>query len=277
MHEKKFIDDAQYAHAMAAPIESKFHGPVTEVDAPNVAEMVRVDLLDRIGTQVYADGYRVVTTIDSRLQQAAAAAVRTGVIDYDQRHGYRGPTARPVFAANAAEPDWLKTLEDYPELGGLAPAVIVLADAAGATAFTRDHGRIRLSLASMKWARPALPDGAIGKPVEKTGDVIAAGDIVYVAQDVSGAWHLMQPPQVQGATFRRLEVGEVGAIAKNAWPHALACDNASQTIFDVVSESRFALLPVTHYIHASGDLLAHDLCHGGTHPPRKGRVVVGLV
>src|SRR5262249_52932688 len=72
-------------------------------------------------------------------------------------------------------------------------------------------------------------------------------------------------------------VGEVGAVAKNAWPHTLACDDASQTVFDVVSESRLALLTVTHHVHTSVDLLAHDLGHGATHPPRKGRVVVGLV
>ena len=52
-----------------------------------------------------------------------------------------------------------------------------------------------------------------------------------------------QPPQVQGAAFRRLEVGEVGAVAKNPWPHTLACDDTRQTVFDIVGESRFALLP----------------------------------
>jgi hypothetical protein len=74
-----------------------------------------------------------------------------------------------------------------------------------------------------------------------------------------------------------LEVGEVRAVAKNSWPHALSCDEARQTVFDVVGEARFALLTVTHHVHASVDLLAHDLCNGGTHPPRKGFVVIGLV
>ncbi|HYM34113.1 MAG TPA: penicillin-binding protein 1A [Steroidobacteraceae bacterium] len=199
MHEKKYIDDAQYAAALLTPVESKFHGPVTEVDAPNLAEMVRVDLEKRIGPQVYGDGYRVITTIDSRMQQAAIAAVRTGLIDFDQRHGYRGPVARPVFEPNAAEVDWSNALDDYPELGGLQPALILAVDATGATAFTRSNGRVRLSLAGMKWARPALPDGAVGKQVDKTSEVVAVNDVVYIAQDVSGAWRLMQTPQIQGA------------------------------------------------------------------------------
>jgi len=199
MREKNFIDEAQYKEAMAAPIESKFHGPVTEVDAPNLGEMVRVDLLERIGSQVYSDGYRVITTIDSRLQQAAIAAVRTGLIDYDQRHGYRGPAARAALPPNAGESEWVKALDDYPELGGLEPAIVVSMDANSATAFTADHGRVRLSLASMRWAKTALPDGAVGKPIERVSEVVALNEVVYVAQDVTGAWRLMQVPQIQGA------------------------------------------------------------------------------
>src|SRR5262249_16430766 len=86
-----------------------------------------------------------------------------------------------------------------------------------------------------------------------------------------------QPPEAHSSSWWRLEVGDVGAVAKNAWPHTLPCDDTSQTVFDVVGESRLALLPVTHHVHTSVDLLAHDLGHGATHPPCKGRVVVGLV
>lgn len=199
MKEKKFIDEAQYKTAMEAPIESKFHGPVVEVDAPNIAEMVRVDLLSRIGTQVYTDGYRVVTTIDSRQQQAATAAVRAGLIEYDQRHGYRGPVARLNLAANPTKNDLVQALDDYPERGGLEAAVVLSVAADGAQVFTRDSGPVHLHLNGMKWARPALADGNVGKTVEKASEVLAVNDVVYVTQDVSGTWRLMQVPQVQGA------------------------------------------------------------------------------
>src|SRR5262252_2935968 len=86
-----------------------------------------------------------------------------------------------------------------------------------------------------------------------------------------------QPPEAKGASCWRLEVGEVRAVAKNAWPHPLACDEASETVFDIVDESRFALFTVTHHVYTSVYLLAHDLCNGAPHPPRKGCVVVGLV
>ena len=45
----------------------------------------------RYGEDAVNDGYRVYTTIDGRLQTAADRAVRVGLIEYDRRHGYRGP------------------------------------------------------------------------------------------------------------------------------------------------------------------------------------------
>jgi penicillin-binding protein 1A len=199
MREKKFIDEAQYAAAMAAPVESKFHGPVVEVDAPNIAEMVRVDLLTRIGPQVYTDGYRVVTTIDSRQQLAATAAVRSGLIEFDQRHGYRGAVARLALPANATDADSIEALDDYPERGGMQSAVIVAISSDSAQAVTRDNGRIRLNLNGVRWARAALADDAVGKPVDRISEVLSINDVVYVAQEANGAWRLMQVPQAQGA------------------------------------------------------------------------------
>ena len=75
-------------------MESRLHGASIEVDAPYVAEMVRNDMQSKYGDAVYTAGYKVFTTIDSRLQAAATVALRTGLLEYDRRHGYRGATAK---------------------------------------------------------------------------------------------------------------------------------------------------------------------------------------
>jgi penicillin-binding protein 1A len=41
--------------------------------------------------ETYTRGFSVTTTIDSADQDAAYRAVRKGVMDYERRHGYRGP------------------------------------------------------------------------------------------------------------------------------------------------------------------------------------------
>ena len=46
------------------------------------------------------DGYVVDTTIDSHLQQAADAATWRAILEYDRRHGYRGPAEKTRWRGN---------------------------------------------------------------------------------------------------------------------------------------------------------------------------------
>jgi membrane carboxypeptidase/penicillin-binding protein len=92
MKRPRLYHAAEYEAAKASPMESRMHGPSIEVDAPYVAEMVRNDLQAKYGDGIYTAGYQVFTTIDSRLEAAATVALRTGLLEYDRRHGWRGAT-----------------------------------------------------------------------------------------------------------------------------------------------------------------------------------------
>jgi penicillin-binding protein 1A len=199
MREKEYITDAEHAAAIAAPVESKLHGYAVEVEAPYVAEMVRADLFNRFGQDAYTAGYTVVTTLDSRLQRAAVRAVRAGLLEYDQRHGYRGAAGRVALKDSSQEADWAQALDDFPVRGGLQPAIILNVDERSAVAWSRNEGRVNLGWSALSWARAPLADGSVGPPVQRAADVVARGDIVYIAQEVAGAWRMVQIPEVQGA------------------------------------------------------------------------------
>lgn len=199
MREKEFITDAEHASAMSAPVESKLHGYAVEVEAPYVAEMVRSDLFNRFGTNAYTAGYTVITTVDSRLQKAAVRALRAGLLEYDQRHGYRGPAGRVVLADAARESEWAELLNDFPTRGGLEPAVVLTVDERSAVAWSRREGRLNLGWSAISWARPPLADGSVGPPLQRASDALARGDVIYVAQETSGDWRMVQIPEAQGA------------------------------------------------------------------------------
>ena len=84
---------------------------------------------------------RVYTTIDGRLQHAANAALRQGLMEYDVRHGYRGPERRAAPGEDAGSPEG--ALAGVPTLGGLLPALVTSADRDGVTAYARGVGPIR--------------------------------------------------------------------------------------------------------------------------------------
>ena len=94
MRELGFIDPTTAEAANKEPMAARAHAPLYEVEAPYVAEMARLELRQRFGPTAESTGYKVYTTIDGRLQNDANRAVRVGLIEYDRRHGWRGPYAR---------------------------------------------------------------------------------------------------------------------------------------------------------------------------------------
>ena len=89
MLELNYIDIPTYKHALAEPVVAHYYGLHMELNAPYVAEMVRTEMLARYGDTTYTQGFKVYTTVDSRLQQAAQEQLTTGLLDYDKRHGYK--------------------------------------------------------------------------------------------------------------------------------------------------------------------------------------------
>lgn len=195
MAETGFISEAERVAAAERTVESHLYGPAIELEAPYMAEMVRVDLESRFGSKIYTDNYSVVTTIDSGMQAAAVRALRVALLEYDQRHGYRGSVGKIDLAQMQTE----VALRNRQIVGGLIPAIVTAVSSNSAAAATLEHGTVTLPLGNMKWAAPALANETVGRPPETASDVLSPGDIIYVAQQVNGSWRLMQVPQAQGA------------------------------------------------------------------------------
>jgi penicillin-binding protein 1A len=191
------IDRNEYEAASAAPMESVLHGPMVEVEAPYVAEMARADLFNRLGDDTYTAGFRVFTTIDSRLQKAANSALRLGLIEYDRRHGYRGPIARVSIRPGAPAAELLTALEEYAAINMLQPALVVDVAERAARVVLKDGRSEQVDWPGIAWARVAT-DAGVGPEPKRASDVLAAGDIVYVIRTGNSA-QLAQLPIAQGA------------------------------------------------------------------------------
>ena len=119
MFNASFITNAQYQKALHEPIKAFYHGANIEVNAPFVAEMIRQSLFQYFGKSAYTKGYRVYTTIKAPLQLAANQAVLNRLIDYDKRHGYRGPLSH-LNTLNAPQ----EALLPFPVIESLTPALV---------------------------------------------------------------------------------------------------------------------------------------------------------
>lgn len=211
------IDEHSYATAREAPLPGRLFGSV-DVQTPAlwVAEMVRQRMLDRFGEAAYEMGLEVTTTIDPAAQVAAQIALRKALLDYDRRHGYRGPEQHwdwAVAEAQSAE-RLLDELADLPEIGGLLPALVLAISAEGADLLLADGSRVKLDLEAVRWARPVRESGGLGPAPDAVSDVLAAGDVVRLAVDGETAWRLAQVPEVGGAFVAMSpEDGAIRALA----------------------------------------------------------------
>jgi penicillin-binding protein 1A len=207
MYDLDYIDERQLETALAFPLESKLHGTQNELSAPYVAEMVRREMYARYGDATYSAGYRVITTLDSRLQKAANYAVRNGLLEFTRRRGYRGPIATlaldtEVLAAPYADwPEELRRqLQDYGNPAGLSVAIVTALNEDNSAEIVLQEGiPSRIEWHGISWARPYVDRETTGPAPETVDQVLAVGDIIYVMPITIGGWALAQLPTAQSA------------------------------------------------------------------------------
>jgi len=199
MRDLSYIDEAQYQEAVNIPVTAEIHSLNTELDAPYAAEMIRAEMLERYGTDAYTYGYKVYTTIDARLQQAANQALHDNLIAYDRRHGYRGAEAHRELPELAGAEEWAAALEGFGSIGGLQPAVVIAMAEKEAVCYLPSGQLQVVSWDGLSWARPYLSENSMGPEPKSAADILKVGDIVRLEQDKEGAWRLSQVPDVSGA------------------------------------------------------------------------------
>ncbi|HEX5276594.1 MAG TPA: penicillin-binding protein 1A [Fluviicoccus sp.] len=180
-----YINEEQYRAALSAPAGLNFRPAQTEVYGPWIAEMVRAALVARFGENIQGAGYRIYTTVQSDMQNAAVKSVIDGLLAYDHRHGWRGPEAK-------GEP-----LSSFSEAGGLLPARVTSVGKRNLTAQLKDGTSIRIEWAGLSWARPYKSVNSTGNYPSKAGQIVDVDDIIRVRKS-GGNWVLSQIPAVQG-------------------------------------------------------------------------------
>ncbi|WP_080410054.1 penicillin-binding protein 1A [Burkholderia ubonensis] len=195
MLELNFISREQYDEAIAQPLVVKGAGREFSVHAEYVAEMVRQMMYAQYREETYTRGFNVVTTIDSADQQVAYGALRKGIMDYERRHGYRGPEGFIELPAGADDREQAidDALLEHPDNGELIAAVVTAAGPRQITVAFIDGSNATIEGDNLRFAAGALSANA--QPNRR----IRPGAIVRVVKNDAGAWTITQLPQIEGA------------------------------------------------------------------------------
>jgi penicillin-binding protein 1A len=194
MHELNYINDGQYDLAQQQPIVTVRGNQEFGIKADYLAEMVRQAVYEKYQDDTYTQGFKVYTTIRQKDQLAAYEGVRTGVLDYDRRQGYRGPEGFVDLHGDISNTEFLdETLQDVEDSDDLIPAVVLSATPKLVQAYCKGGEIAEVSGDALLFVQAAL-----NKKVA-LNQRINVGSIIRLRKDGNGIWQISQLPQVEAA------------------------------------------------------------------------------
>ncbi|HYP69082.1 MAG TPA: penicillin-binding protein 1A [Thiobacillaceae bacterium] len=190
------IADAEYRQALEQKLVVRKEKQIVDVPSDYVAEMVRQTLFQQYGESLYSTGFKAYTTIRKDQQAAANQALQNGLVNYDQRHSYRGPEKHLDLPSDEAGRDRFiaDALGELDTVNGLEPAVVLQISPKSLVVGLSNGKQLEVLPAGFKLAADWLP----GKKARKAHQLVQ-GDVVRVVRDKDGKWRLTQIPEAEAA------------------------------------------------------------------------------
>jgi len=179
------ITKDEFLQATNDPIRAGRHALAVELEAPYIGEMARAYMFNKYGQATYTKGYKVYTTVNADYQKAANNALRSGLIAYDQRHGFHGPVGFLDLDADTGNKLSIR-LQKYPDIGGLKAAIVSEVRSDAIDVILPSKNVLQIDPPGWKWTSRNMP-------ME-----LRSGDVVYIKEDPTGT-NLAQVPEIQGA------------------------------------------------------------------------------
>ena len=195
MRDLDYITEEQYQKALHETLHVRNRGQQFDTHAEYVAELARQAVYAQFKEDAYTKGISVYTTILKADQDAAYESVRRNVLNYDQRHGNRGPEAFITLPAGEEERDDAieEALQRRPSSDRLIPAVVLEAGPKAVKVQNPGGEEITISGDGLRLAASALTDKA------KDAVRLRPGAVIRITQGNKNASAISQVPQVAAA------------------------------------------------------------------------------
>jgi penicillin-binding protein 1A len=194
--------------------------------------MARGMLLELYPDDAYTNGYKIFTTIDSRLQKTANIALQNGLLSYNKKHGYKG--SKHNYPLEIITPDtdilpeepsneipeistkegaisdidlptlpfsenWIKALKKQPVYGILQPAIVQQVNDRDIAVLLKDNNSQTIDWPGLSWASEYKSINKKGKKPRTAADIVKQGDLVWIYPNEKQQWQLGQVPEAQAA------------------------------------------------------------------------------
>ncbi|WP_432258503.1 penicillin-binding protein 1A [Cupriavidus sp. TMH.W2] len=195
MRDLRYLTPEQYDQAVHAELKVRTEGNEFSTHAEYVAEIVRQLMYAQYREETYTRGLTVYTTLTKPDQDAAYESVRAGIMNYERKHGYRGPEAFIDLPSDPSEREQAidDALVEHPGSGDLRSAVVTSVSTRQVKATLLSGEVATIEGAALRFISPSLSSSA--QPKMK----MRPGAIIRVTQDEKDNWTVTQLPEVAAA------------------------------------------------------------------------------
>ncbi len=187
------IDAEQFKSAEEQQITVAAQSTSYATRAEHFSEMVRQAIFDAYKEDSYTRGFRVYTTLSKKHQDAAYAALRRGMLEYDERQGYRGAEGYFDLPKEVSDEPLEDALQDEAESDEIFPAIVLDVSQKSLKAYRKGGEHITIVGEGLAFAEPMI--GRAAPPKTR----LKRGALIRVRNDKKIGWKITQLPQVEGA------------------------------------------------------------------------------
>ena len=185
LFENSYINEEEFKNLKKKEIKTKKRKIELLEEANFYSEEVRRIVSDTYGyDDLYKGGLSIRTPLNSNYQIEALKALRKGLEEYDNRHGWRGPIT------NLTTTNWQKNIKKFiPDKSlGWKLAKVVKIEKLKISIETQDKEIGHIDFNNVQWTRK--------KSFE---NLLKLNDIIYVSKIKKNKWNLRQLPKINGA------------------------------------------------------------------------------
>ena len=185
LYDNSYIDNIEYEELKNKEIKTKKRKIKLLEEANFYSEEVRRIVSDTYGyDDLYKGGLSIRTPLNSNYQIEAVKALREGLEEYDQRHGWRGSIT------NLNKADWQNYIQEFVPDKSLnwKLAKVINIDKLILKIETENKEIGFIDFKNINWTRK--------KSFE---DFLKLNDIIYVSKIKKNKWNLKQLPKINGA------------------------------------------------------------------------------
>lgn len=195
LHRLNQISNDELERLEKQPIPIKKPSAPLAMPAHYITEMVRQVIYDRYQEETYSKGISVYTTIRQLDQAAAYRALRKNVLEYDRRHGYRGPEGYVDLSKSGTNQEKLldDVLDDINDSDDIHAAVALTVTPTNVRAYRKGGEIIDITGDGLKFAQKYLTDKR-----EAGKKYIVPGALIRIQKEKE-SWHIVQLPEIEAA------------------------------------------------------------------------------